>query len=187
MDIKKTVSIIIAEIESVIKLLDIEQANHVATELAKHKGNVILTGAGRVGYALKGFSMRLSHLGFKSYFLGDSNVPSICDSDILFVASGSGETQTIFDVVSIAHSKGAKIICITSNPTSRIGVLAQLKIILSTPSKSNKSTNLVNSVQPMTTLNEQCLTVLFDALILHMMRLMNETDASMWNRHSNLE
>ena len=187
MDIQKTISTILNEINAVVKILDIQQANSVATELSQHKGNVILTGAGRVGYALKGFSMRISHLGFKSYFIGDSNVPSISDSDILFVASGSGETQTIFDVVSIAHSKGAKIICITSNPTSRIGKLAQLKIILSTPSKNNKSANLVNTVQPMTTLNEQCLVVLFDALILHIMHLMNETDVSMWNRHSNLE
>ena len=187
MNIKKTISTILAEIDAVVKLLDIQQADLVAMELVKHKGNIILTGAGRVGYALKGFSMRLSHIGFKSYFLGDSNVPSISNSDILFVASGSGETQTIFDLVSIAHSKGAKIICVTSNPTSRIGKLAQLKIILSTPSKNNKTANLVNTVQPMTTLNEQCLIVLFDALILHLMHLMNETDVSMWNRHSNLE
>ena len=187
MDIKYTLSTILTEIDTVFNLLEQDQLNQVASQLAKHKGNIILTGAGRVGYAVKGFSMRLSHLGLKSYFIGDSNVPSIGDGDILFVASGSGETQTIYDIVTIAHSKGAKIICVTSNELSRIGKLAHLKVILSTPSKNNRSCNLVNSVQPMTTLNEQCLLLLLDALVLLLMNIMNETNTSMWNRHSNLE
>jgi 6-phospho-3-hexuloisomerase len=175
-----------SEIKSVVELMDEEQLNLFALEIINHKGNIILVGAGRVGYALKGFGMRLSHLGFKSYFLGDSNVPSITTKDILLVASGSGETQTVYDVVKIAHSKGSKIICLTSNPISRIGLLAHHKVIMSTPSKNN-SNNIVKTVQPMTTLNEQCLVILFDALVLHMMNVLNETNFSMWSRHSNLE
>ena len=187
MEFKRNITIILKEIESVFKVFDEESTLLAASQLAYHRGNIILTGAGRVGYALKGFSMRLSHLGLKSYFLGDSNVPSISENDILLVASGSGETQTIYDIVSIAHRNGAKIICITSNPLSRIGSLATLKIILSTPSKSNKNGNLVNTIQPMTTLNEQCLTIFFDAFVLFIMNIMNENELSMWKRHSNLE
>jgi len=43
------------------------------------------------------------------------------------------------------------------------------------------------SVQPMTTLNEQCLGIFFDAVVLQMMRQMDETHDTMWARHSNLE
>ena len=42
-------------------------------------------------------------------------------------------------------------------------------------------------MQPMTTLNEQSLSLFFDALVLKLMDKMNETHDTMWARHSNLE
>jgi D-arabinose 5-phosphate isomerase GutQ len=39
----------------------------------------------------------------------------------------------------------------------------------------------------MTTLNEQCLGIFFDAVVLLLMEKMNETHDTMWARHSNLE
>ena len=59
-----------------------------------------------------------------------------------------------------------------------------LKILA--PSKTKEVEGL-KSIQPMTTLNEQSLGVLFDAIVLEIMEKTNETHDSMWNRHSNLE
>jgi D-arabinose 5-phosphate isomerase GutQ len=39
----------------------------------------------------------------------------------------------------------------------------------------------------MTTLNEQCLGIFFDALVLQLMKKMGETHVTMLERHSNLE
>jgi len=147
---------------------------------------VVCVGAGRVGFALRGFSMRLAHLGKQAFMLGDSNVPRIAKGDLLVVASGSGETQTIYDLVKIGKKEGAKIALITGNPDSRMGKLADIKLILRAPSKTKEIVGFT-SIQPMTTLNEQCLSILLDSLVLDLMEKMEETHESMWGRHSNLE
>ena len=130
--------------------------------------------------------MRLGHLGFNAFTLGDSTVPSIAESDLLIVASGSGETQTIFDLVSIAKKNNARIAAVTGNPDSRIGKLADTVVKLEAPSKTKQVDGFI-SIQPMTTLNEQCLGIFFDAVVLKMMDKMKETHDTMWSRHSNLE
>ena len=97
-----------------------------------------------------------------------------------------GETQTIYDLTSIAKKNGAKVFTITSNTNSRIGHLSDETLILNAPSKT-KNVDGLTSIQPMTTLNEQCLTILFDSIVLNMMDITGETHDTLWNRHSNLE
>ena len=138
-----------------------------------------------MGYAAKGFAMRLGHMGFKAWTVGDSTVPHIGDGDILLVASGSGNTQTIYDIAFRAACNGATVVLITNNPASRIGSLAET--VLRLPNDNNKATNQRTSRQPMSTLNEQCLGLLLDSIVLGIMRLNDETHETMWNRHSNLE
>jgi 6-phospho-3-hexuloisomerase len=130
--------------------------------------------------------MRLGHLGLRAYTVGDSTVPSIGTGDLFLVASGSGETQTIYDLVVRAKENGAAIALVTGNPGSRMGKLADVIVVLKAPSKT-KPIDGFQSVQPMTTLNEQCLGIFFDALVLCLMEVMGETHDTMWKRHSNLE
>jgi 6-phospho-3-hexuloisomerase len=56
---------------------------------------IVGVGAGRVGYALRAFIMRLNHFGFNASFIGDTNVPALTSDDMLIVASTSGSTPTI--------------------------------------------------------------------------------------------
>ena len=130
--------------------------------------------------------MRLGHMGFNAYALGDTTVPSIAEGDLLIVASGSGETQTIFDLVAIASKNKCRIASITGNPDSRIGKLANTVVKITAPSKTKAVEGFV-SIQPMTTLNEQCLGLFFDAVSLMLMHKMGENHDTMWARHSNLE
>ena len=67
-----------------------------------------------------------------------------------------------------------------------MGEMADVIVKLSAPSKT-KSVQGFTSLQPMTTLNEQCLAILLDAIVLTLMEQMNETHDTMWARHSNLE
>jgi 6-phospho-3-hexuloisomerase len=118
--------------------------------------------------------------------LGDATVPGIGIGDLLIVASGSGETQTIFDLVSIAKNNQTSISLITGNKYSRMGQLADVIVEIKAPSKVKQVEGLV-SIQPMTTLNEQSLWLFFDAVVLCLMEKMNESHETMWRRHSNLE
>ena len=177
--------IVMSEITSVLNKVETFQVEQMISEIL-NSNKIVLCGAGRVGMAIRGFGMRLGHLGFTAFTLGDSTVPSIAHSDLLIVASGSGETQTIFDLVSIAKKNNAKIVAITGNPESRIGKLANVTVKLEAPSKT-KQVDGFTSIQPMTTLNEQCLGIFFDLVVLKIMDKVGENHDSMWNRHSNLE
>lgn len=176
---------ILQEINSVLKKVNQSQVDDLKAEIIK-ANKIVVCGAGRVGYAIKGFGMRLGHLGLNAYALGDTTVPSISEGDLLIVATGSGETQTIFDLVTIAKKNKSSIVAVTGNPESRIGQLADYIVQVTAPSKT-KAVEGFKSIQPMTTLNEQCLGLFFDAVVLQLMDQMDETHDTMWARHSNLE
>lgn len=182
---KKFLKKILSEIEIVLSKTEEKEVLLLVKELIKAK-KIVTVGAGRVGMAARGFAMRLGHFGLKAFTLGDSTVPSIGKGDMLLVCSGSGETQTIYDLVIIAKKNGAKIALITGNKESRMGQLADLSVQVKAPSKTKPIKGL-HSVQPMTTLNEQCLTIFFDAVVLMLMLELKESHDTMWKRHSNLE
>lgn len=183
--VKENVQAILKEIQTVFEKLNEDQINQWEEEIRGAK-TIVVAGAGRVGMAIRGFGMRLGHLGFHAFTLGDSTVPSIGSGDLFLVSSGSGETQTIYDLVVIAKKNGARVALVTGNPASRMGQLADAIVHLEAPSKTKTVEGLV-SAQPMTTLNEQCLGIFFDAVVLKLMEGMNETHETMWQRHSNLE
>ena len=179
------ISLVINEITQVLSTIDDREVDLLIDSILSSK-RIVACGAGRVGMAVRGFAMRLGHLGLHAFTIGDSTVPSVGNGDLLLIASGSGETQTIVDLATIAKKNGCTISSITGNPDSRIGKLSDVIVKLSAPSKTKQVSNLV-SAQPMTTLNEQCLGIFFDALVLLLMEKMNETHDTMWARHSNLE
>jgi 6-phospho-3-hexuloisomerase len=182
---KKYTSHILNEIQTVLAKIEDKEISELVNQIIS-ANKIVSIGAGRVGLSAKAFAMRLGHLGKKAFFLGDSTVPGIKKGDLLIVASGSGETQTIFDLVEIAKKNGATIALITGNPMSRMGKIADTIVNIPAPSKIKSVEGLV-SIQPMTTLNEQCLFIFFDAVVLRLMELTGETHETMWNRHSNLE
>ncbi len=183
--IKRNIESILSEIKSVLEQIDENQVSGLRDEILTAK-KIVVCGAGRVGMAIRGFGMRLGHLGLRAFTLGDSTVPGIGPGDLLLVASGSGETQTIYDLVAIAKKNGTKVALVTGNVESRMGKLADLIVEIKAPSKTKPVDGLV-SIQPMTTLNEQSLGIFFDALVLELMEKMGETHDTMWARHSNLE
>ena len=183
--IKENAKLILREVDQVLSLVDQSQVETLISAILD-ANNIVVCGAGRVGMAIRGFGMRLGHLGFKAHTLGDSTVPGIGKGDLFLVASGSGETQTIYDLVEIGWNDVVMVGLVTGNPESRMGKLADVLVQISAPSKTKAVEGLV-SIQPMTTLNEQSLGIFFDALVLDLMEKMGETHDTMWARHSNLE
>ncbi|MBU2509430.1 SIS domain-containing protein [Patescibacteria group bacterium] len=176
---------ILSEINKVLSGIDEAQIEPLISAIIKAK-KIVTVGAGRVGLATKAFTQRLGHFGLEAYHLGDSTVPHIGEGDLLLACSGSGETQTVFDIVDIAKKNNAKIALLTGNKDSRIGNLADVIVEVKAPSKTKAVEGLI-SIQPMTTLNEQCLYIFFDSLVLSLMDKLNESHETMWGRHSNLE
>lgn len=180
-----SIKIILNEVSTALSSMDDKQVTRLITDILQ-ADKIVMCGSGRVGMATRGFSMRLAHLGLRAYFIQDSNVPFLGTYDLLIVASGSGETQTVFDIAQIADKNDVKVALITANPKSRMGRIADTIVEIKVPTKTGKVRS-IRSIQPMTTLNEQCLGIFFDALVLALMEIKGETDGSMWRRHSNLE
>jgi 6-phospho-3-hexuloisomerase len=182
------IKLVLSEINNTLSSVtssDIEQFVELFKK-DKNSKNIVISGAGRMGYAAKGFAMRLGHMGYSAWMLGDSTVPHIGKGDLLVVASGSGNTQTIYDIAVRANQNGADIALVTNNPNSKIGKLADTILLLqNNNNKASKSKR--SSQQPMTSLNEQCLLILLDSIVLDIMESTGETHESMWARHSNLE
>lgn len=181
--IKAQIGLIIDEIKSVLIDEEIKNIPEAIAEIRAAK-TIVTCGAGRVGYAIRGFCMRLGHLGLNAYHIGDTTVPRLKEGDLFLVASGSGETQTILDLTKIAKENKSRIVCFTNKIQSSIAKLSDVTIEIKAQSKID---NLASSVQPMTTLNEQCLGMLFDAIVLEIMDNLGIDSKAMHNRHSNLE
>jgi 6-phospho-3-hexuloisomerase len=182
---KENIESILTEVKTVLSRVDEKQVKRLIEHILSAK-KIVASGAGRVGMAVRGFVMRLKHMGLDAYILGDANVPSIRADDLFLVCSGSGETQTIYELTLIAQKNQAQIAAITGNPESRIGKIAHSIVEIKAPSKTKKVENFI-SIQPMTTLNEQSLSIFFDAVVLKLMEELGETHDTMWLRHSNLE
>jgi 6-phospho-3-hexuloisomerase len=181
--IKSKIELIIDELKSVLLNHEIKHCEDFIEEI-KSARKIVTCGAGRVGYAIKAFTMRLGHFGFNAFHIGDSTVPRINDKDLFIVASGSGETKTILDLTQIAKKTNSRIIAITGNEKSSIAKIADIVIKISAPTKdSNKQASL----QPMTTLNEQSLFLFFDALVLLMMDVLVLKNEDLSAYHSILE
>ncbi len=177
--------LILREIQTVLSKVDENSVHALATAL-QHSNKIVTIGAGRVGLATKGFAMRLGHLGFNAHAIGDMTVPSLKGArNMALIASGSGETPSIAILAEIAKKNDATVALITANPQSRMGRIADIVVCVPAPTKHSKASE--RSKQPMTTLNEQCLHVFFDALVLSLMHTLNENHDTMWSRHSNLE
>lgn len=162
-------NIILKEIKQALKEVRVDE---LVVEILK-ADKIVLVGAGRMGLACKAFAMRLNHLGLNASFLGDSNVPRLYNTDLMIIASGSGETQTIYDIAKCL----SRMCLITNRPKSRIGSLADVIVELKLP----------KSTQPMKTLMEQATWIYFDIVVLELMKLLSETNETMTERHTNLE
>ena len=71
-------------------------------EAQKERSKVLVVGAGRSGLVGKAFAMRLMHLGFDVYVLGETITPHVGDNDIVLVISGSGTTSGPLNAANMA-------------------------------------------------------------------------------------
>lgn len=89
-------------------------------------GKIITTGMGKAGIAMRKFSSTLCSLGFPSCYLhpgeashGDLGLLSA--NDVLFVASTSGKTKEVMEIMDMARNTNvSKIIGITSHLDSPV-------------------------------------------------------------------
>ena len=157
--------------------------------------NIFIHGAGRSGLVGRAFAMRLMHLGFKVYVVGETTTPPIHKGDLYMAVSGSGKTSTVLAIAKTAKTLGARIAVITSHPDSPMGELANLRVVIK-GRETTKGGNdylarqLLGQHEPLTplgTLFELSTMVFLDSVIEELMIVENKTEGELKTLHTNLE
>lgn len=121
----------------------------------KNTDAVIGLGAGRMGYSLRAFIMRLCHMGFNASMIGDTNVPRVRQGTVVIVNSSSGETPSMILYAQQARAEGGTLYVITTNPDSTLAKMADALLIYG---------ENFNTTQIMKTVYEQFTYLLLDKL-----------------------
>ena len=144
--------------------------------------SVVVFGRGRSGFAGRGFVVRLLHLGVPAYFVGETVSPPVQEADVVVLLSGSGETFSVVVTGQTAKKLGAKIVTITGSPDSTLAKIADLTILLRSPTGDRQ-----RALAPLGTLFENASAVFLDGVVAELMRLTGATEESMRARHATLE
>jgi 3-hexulose-6-phosphate synthase/6-phospho-3-hexuloisomerase len=144
---------------------------------------IFVYGAGRSGLVSKAFAIRLVHLGFQTFVIGDTIGAPVKKGDLVCIVSGSGETLPAVMTAEIAKNLGVKLLVITGKHTSRITKFADVAIVLATDCTEKEQ----KQYAPLGTLFEASTWILFDGIIAELMKQKKETEDSMRSRHATLE
>ncbi len=174
---------IIKEISNVTNIVTDEQLRLFIKKINEAK-RIIVCGTGRSGLMLKSFAMRLMQMGYTSYVVGETITPAIKEGDLLVVASASGETNSVCQAVKSAKKQNVQVITITANKKSTLYKLQEALITIEVSTKYN---TLNISKQPLGSLFEQALLIIFDAIILKIAKKNENMNSAMAMRHANVE
>jgi 3-hexulose-6-phosphate synthase/6-phospho-3-hexuloisomerase len=144
---------------------------------------VFVYGAGRSGLVAKAFAIRLVHLGFQTFVIGETIGAPVKKGDLVFIVSGSGETIPAVMTAEIAKKLGAKLVVVTGKKNSRIIKFADIAIVLAADCTEKERKQFA----PLGTLFEASAWILLDGIIAELMKNKKETEESMRSRHATLE
>ncbi|TVV27517.1 6-phospho-3-hexuloisomerase [Weissella cibaria] len=153
--------------------------------LVNQSERIFLAGAGRSGLALKSFAMRLTQLGKQAFVVGETTTPAITASDLLVIASSSGETTQLVQFAATASEVGATIWLWSTGTDSTIARQSQFVTLLAGKSKFADADTATK--QPMGSLFEQSVWLFGDIFTMDYMQRYQITESFMKARHSNLE
>ena len=185
MDYKSARQLVIKECDMALSKVDEGEIEQLI-EMLFAADKVFFIGVGRVKLELEAFAKRLAHLGIKTHIVGDINEPAMTDRDILIVGSGSGESLVPVAIARKAKSIGGKIVHIGSNPQSSLAPITDLMVRIPVQTKLYLADEIVSN-QPMSSLFEQALLLLGDAVAAMIVAQKNIELKKLWAYHANLE
>ena len=177
---------VLDELRQTLGQIDDEGAAHLVETILGVR-RVFAAGAGRSGLMMKGFAMRLMHLGLDVFTVGETTTPGIAREDLLLIGSGSGATASLVAGAEKARTLGATIALITIQADSPIGKLADIVLTVPAPTPKIERDLGFTSIQPMGSLFEQSLLLALDALVMALMEESGTKAEEMFDRHANLE
>lgn len=164
-----------------------ENEINAALDLLDRSGRIFAAGAGRSRLAAAAFAMRLMHIGYKGYLVGEVATPAITEGDLLVLCSGSGETKSMIPLAETAKKCGAKVLLFTTKESSSLASMSDCKVLIHAKAAKSKDNENSVSVQPMSNLFVQTLGLILDIMITELMDRHDIDESLMKQYHANLE
>lgn len=175
----------IAELGAVFERID-DGAVDAAISAIAGAGRIALYGVGREGLAIKGFAMRLFHLGLDVSVVGDMTTPPVGPGDLLVVSAGPGDFSTVAALMEVARKAGAKTLAVTARPDGAAAARADHVLVVPAQTMADDRGS-TTSVLPMGSLYEGSQFVLFEVMILKLRERLQIAPEAMRHNHTNLE
>lgn len=174
---------------------DKEAMISVLLEARRDGKRIFVVGAGRSGLIAKAFAMRLLHMDFDIYVVGETIMPSIRRGDVLLAVSGSGRTRTVVAVAEASKNVGAKVVALTTYPDSPLARVAD--VVVKIPGRTKLAIEedyLIRQVRghheplaPLGTLFEITALLFLEGIVAELMHKLGITEEEMKERHANVE
>ena len=147
---------------------------------------IVVFGLGREGLQMRGFAMRLFHMGRDVAVWGDMTTPALGVGDLFIASAGPGDLPTAHTLVEIARKGGARTALVTAQPAGGLAKRVDIITIIPAQTMANDKGGKL-SVLPMGSLFETAQMIALELVILKLRPRLNETSESMRARHTNLE
>jgi 6-phospho-3-hexuloisomerase len=189
-----SMNLIAKHIKKVSSKLETGSVKELVDEIMGAK-RIFLMGAGRSGLAAKAFAMRLMHMGFNVFVVGETTTPAVQPDDLVVAVSGSGETPSIANLGGIAKKIGSKLAVITSNKDSTLGRISDIVVIVPGRPKEDviyedyHERRMIGyqELAPLGTMFEITALVFLDAVISELMVRTGANEAELKKRHTVFE
>jgi 6-phospho-3-hexuloisomerase len=175
----------LADLSAVFDRIDDAAVDEAVGDIAA-AGRVALYGCGREGLQVRGFCMRLYHLGLRVAMVGDMTAFPVGPGDLLLVTVGPGYVSTASALVQVAKAAGARTLVVTAQPGGSTSRLADARLVVPAQTMADDLGEKV-SVLPMGSVMEGALFILFEVMLLKLRDKLGVTPAAMRARHANLE
>ena len=179
----------LAELGAVFARLDDAKVDD-AVALVAGAQRIALYGVGREGLQVKGFAMRLFHLGLAASVVGDMTCAPVGPGDLLIVSAGPGHFGTVASLMRTARADGARTLVVTAQPQGDCAAMADAVIHLPAQTMADdqpRGATSATSVLPMGSLYEGALFLLFEVMVLRLREQLGTAPEAMRARHTNLE
>jgi 6-phospho-3-hexuloisomerase len=177
-------SSVLAEIANVLDSVDADAYERFCVTIAD-ANRVVCFGMGREGLAVRGFCMRLTHMGFDAHMAGDVTALPVAHGDVVLVTSGPGNLSLTRAMIELAHRANATVVVVTAQPDAPDPQAADLAITIPAQTMANDSDS--QSVLAMGTAFEIAMGIFFDLAVIRIQQLRGQSLDEMRKRHFNLE
>ncbi|WP_254025127.1 SIS domain-containing protein [Mesorhizobium ventifaucium] len=179
-------AIALGELGGVLERVD-ESSIDAACAMLAGAQKIAVYGCGREALQVKGFAMRLYHLGLPISVVGDMNTPPLAAGDVFFVSSGPGETSTVLTLMRVACEAGATVLLLTAQTGSSAAKLADFTLLVPAQTMADDQGSEKTSVLPMGSVFEGALFLLFEVMVLKLRTITGMSPEAMRARHTNME